>query len=116
MKKEIISQFKEKPKTKVAWWAMYLGLIAIFSGPLAGINAAVVNPWIARVSGEKLGLAAGFVFVFVILIVAISALVTGTLAYRKGERSWVMWVGLIPAILAAAFWIFMVVGEILFPH
>jgi len=29
MKKEVISKFKEKPRTKTAWWAMSLGLSTI---------------------------------------------------------------------------------------
>lgn len=37
--------------------------------------------------------------------------------YRKmGERSWKMWVGFIPAFLVFCFWMFMIVGELVFPH
>ena len=36
-----------------------------------------------------------------VLVLGISALVTGITAYRKGERSFVLWIGLVPGILFA---------------
>ena len=116
MKKEVISKFKEKPKTKIAWWAMGLGLGTILVWPMLGIFAAVVRPMIDEASSENVGAVAGFGSMIVALILSVSALVTGVLAFKKGERSWVLWVGFVPAILVGAFWVFMIIGEFIFPH
>jgi len=116
MQNEIISKFREKPKTKTAWWAMGLGLAAIFGGPMLGTFAAVIRPAIDKMFNEKVGIAVGFGVMFAVFAVAVSALVASVRAFKKGERSWVLWVGFIPAILAGAFWVFMLIGEFLFPH
>jgi len=71
MVKEIISRFKEQPKSKTAWWATGLGIATI----IAGVRA-----------------------------------------FKQGERSWVLWLVFIPAILNGALWIFMIIGEFIFPH
>ena len=117
MKKEIISKFKEHPKTKTAWWAMGLGLSTILVVPLLGIFfPAVIRPLIDKASSENVGAAAGFNVGPVSLILSIFALVTCVRAFKKGERSWVLWVGFVPAIMAGAFWAFMIIGEFVFPH
>lgn len=116
MPNEIISHFKEKPKTKTAWQAMYLGLATFLSVPFIGIFAAVIRPIIDKASNENIGAAVGFCTGLVVLALSVFALVYGIRAFRKGERSWVMWIGFIPAILGGAFWVFMIVGEFLFPH
>lgn len=116
MNKEIISKFKEKPKTKTAWRAMYLGLATLLIPPFLGIFAAVIRPIIDKASSENAGAAMGFVAGAFALILSASALVTGVRAFKKGERSWVLWVGFVPAILAGAFWVFMIIGEFIFPH
>ncbi len=116
MKKPIISKFNELPKTKVAWWAMGLGLTMIFSGPIMGIFAAVIRPLIDITINENVGSLIGFGLIPILFILLISALVCSILAFKRGERSWSMWVGLIPSILACTFWVFMIVGEFFFPH
>jgi len=116
MKKEVISKFKEKPRTKTAWWAMGLGLGTILVYPLLGISVAVIRPMIDKASSKNIGAVAGFSSMIVLLILSVSALVTGVLAFKKGERSWVLWVGFVPAILVGALWIFMIIGEFIFPH
>jgi hypothetical protein len=96
MKKEVISKFKEKPRTKTAWWAMGLGLATIFGGPLLGIFAAFVRPiidkasMVGRASSGNVGAAMGFGSGVVSLILSVSAIITGVRAYKKGERSWVL--------------------------
>ena len=116
MKKEVISKFKEKPRTKIAWWAMGLGLGTILAVPLLSIFTAVICPIIDKASSENVGAAAGFSVMIFVFILSVSALVTSVLAFRKGERSWVLWVGFVPAILVGVFWIFMIIGEFIFPH
>ena len=116
MAKEVLSTFKEKPKLKITWWAMGLGLVMIFSGPILGISAALLVPWLSKTISEKAASTIGFSMIIVMLGIMIAALITGIGAYLKGERSWAMWIGLIPAIIACLFWIFMLVGEFIFPH
>ena len=112
-----ISAFKDSPKTKTAWWAMGLGLASLFVPPFLGIFAAVIRPLIDQATGsESIGIPIGFGMVVFALALSISALVLGILAYKKGERSWVLWLGFVPAILIGLFWIFMVVGEFVYPH
>jgi hypothetical protein len=118
MKKEVISRFKEKPRTKTAWRAMYLGLATLLIPPFLGIFTAVIRPIIdkASVNSENTGAAMGFGSGVLALALSVSALVTGIRAYKKGERSWVLWLGFVPAILSGAFWVFMIIGEFIFPH
>lgn len=116
MKKEIISRFKERPKTKLAWRAMWLGLSTLLIPPLLGIFAAVIRPIIDKASGENTGAAVGFGSGVLALAFSVFALVVAIRVFKRGERSWVLWIGFIPAILASAFWIFMIIGEFIFPH
>lgn len=112
----IISRFKEKPKLKITWWAFALGLTMIFSGPILGASAALLVPFLSKAISEKAASTVGFSLMILILGVLIAALITSVKSYRKGERSWAMWLGLIPAILASCFWVFMIIGELLFEH
>jgi len=116
MKNPVISKFKETPKTETAWWAMGLGLGTLAIGPMLGTSAAVLRPFLDRFFGEPVGIAAGVAVAILALALTVSALVTSIRAFKMGERSWVIWFGLIPSIMAAAFWAMLVVGEFAFPH
>lgn len=116
MAKEIISEFKEKPKIKTVRRVIGLSLVVVFSSPILGIYAAVIRPMIDRASSEKVGAAVGFGLVIVILVMLITALALGVRAIKRGERSRVLRLGFALAILTIAFWIFMIIGEFLFPH
>lgn len=95
---------------------MGLGLATFFISSFLGIFAAVIRPMIDQASSENIGAAMGFGAGVFALVLSVAALVAGIRAFRKGERSWVLWVGFVPAILVAAFWIFMVGGKFIFPH
>jgi len=116
MKNEVISKFKEKPRTKTAWRAMGLGLSSILIFPFFGIFTAAIRPMIDKASNEIIGAVVGYGFMIIALILLVFAFVTGVRAFKKGERSWVLWVGFVPAILVGAFWVFMIIGEFIFPH
>lgn len=45
------------------------------------------------------------------LLFSVAALVLTGVALAKGERSWVVWVGFVPAALICAFCIFMLAGD-----
>ena len=113
---EIVSRFKDKPHYKSTWKALYFGLSTIFVFPFLGIFASIINPIISRVIGQTFGIGVGFSVAILSLTLSILALVFGIKALKKGERSWVLWIGFVPAVLVACFWIFMIVGEFLFPH
>jgi uncharacterized membrane protein len=104
------------PKTKLEKWAMWLGLLPFFSGPILGISAALVVPLISRTTSEKVASTIGFSLGIGLIVLTITAFVLNILVYRTGNRSLSMWIGLIPSILALLFWIFMIVGEFAFPH
>jgi hypothetical protein len=118
MKNELISKLMEKPKIKTTWWAMGLGLTTLLIGPIIGVVTSIIRPMIDPVSvnKENTGIAVGFSGGVFGLILSIATLVAWFHAYKAGERSWILWVGFVPAILVGAFWIFMLVGEFLFPH
>jgi len=116
MNKEVISHFREKPKTKLAWWSMGLGLSTLLVGPVLGINAAFINPYISSLSNQTIGLLVGLAIMAAALALSTTALIFGIRAYKSGERSWVMWLGFVPAIVIGGFWIFMIIGEFIFPH
>jgi hypothetical protein len=116
MKSPIISTFKEMPKTKIAWWAMGLGLATLLSGPFLSFFTAVIRPLLTNLFTESASGAFGLNLGIFSLIFCAIAIVVGILALRKGERSWVVWLGFIPALLSGVFWLFMFGGELLFPH
>ena len=95
---------------------MGLGLATLFVPPFLGIFAAFIRPLIDQAAGETTGIVMGFGGAILSLALSAAALATAIRAYRKGERSWVLWVGFAPALLIGFFWVFMVVGELLFPH
>ena len=117
MKEKILSSFKEKPKTKNAWKVMWIGLSSLLVGPFFGYFMAFLRKTLDPISyNPSLGLPTGFLGVILGLGLAITSIVLFVKNYKLGERSYVLWIGLIPAILISSFWIFMIVGELLFPH
>ena len=70
------------PTTSLAWWSLSLGVAALLIGPFWG-------------------------FGFLGLLLAIATLITTVIAYRHGERSWIMWLGLAIALAVAAYVPFM---------
>lgn len=114
--KNIISTFSQRPKTRLAWQAMWLGIACLFVPLFLGTFAAVIRPMIDKISSEGVGIAFGFGAGIFSLVLSLFALVTGIRAFKSGERSWVLWIGFVPALLIALFWIAMIVGEFIYPH
>lgn len=112
----IISKPKETPKTTLGWWAFGLSVSSIFSGPLLGTFAGMVRPMLDRLFGEAVGATVGFLTGIIILSIVVAAFVTSLLAFKKGERSWAVLIGLVLGTVALAFWLFMFVGEFFFSH
>lgn len=120
MQTVIISKFSQKPKNQTTWQGMWLGLSTLLIPPALGIFASAIRPLIDPASMEgredRLGIEMGFGLVILSLVLVFFSFKLSIKAYKQGERSWVMWSGLIPSILIGLFWIFMIVGELFFPH
>lgn len=70
------------PTTNLAWWSLSLGVAASLIGPFLG-------------------------FGFMGLLLSITTVVTTIIGYRLGERSWIMWLGLVIALAVAIYVPFM---------
>lgn len=99
---------------------MWLGLSCLLIPPFLGIFASVLKPLIDPASmlgrTDRLGIQMGVGLVALSLALVFLALKSSIKAYLLGERSWVMWLGLISSMAIGLFWIMMIVGELAFPH
>ncbi len=118
MKNKVIGKFKDKPRTNTGWWVLYLGFATLLLPVMLGTFIAGFRPIIDPVSVNQgnTGISMGMGAVLVALILSICTIITFVRAYKSGERSWVLWTGLIPAVLVGGFWSFMIIGEFIFPH
>ena len=115
MKVQIISTFKEKPKTRTAWWAFGLGVSALITIPLVILFGLSTGPLPIERAGRVnwFGITWGGIFIGLFLL-TLAAIISGAIALHKGERSWVLWLGFIPALIIGSFWLFLLVGTIVF--
>lgn len=116
MDKQIISSFKETPKKRISWWTMGLGLASVLIGPLLGLYASVIRPLLSGLIDENRSGAFGLNLGLFSLVISVTAVILGIIALRKGERSWAVWLGFIPALISLVFWLVMIIGELIFPH
>lgn len=101
--------FFATPSTKLGRWSVLFAATFIV---LMGINGAVFM----RLPGEPDGYLRVLLVVFGLAMVAcgLAAGILGLMALvLKQERSWLVW--LLP-ILAGLYVVFLLVGEVLFPH
>lgn len=105
-----------KPKLKITWLVLVLGLLSCLGFISISINSVIqfLSTVVSPILGH--GLSPVFIIAIFSIISALISIVTGIYTYRKGERSWVLWLGFIPAILTCAFWIFLIVGELILSH
>lgn len=101
---------------------MWLGLSLLLIPPFLGTFAALSQYWSDpesmrdRSGIDVLGAGIGFGIVLLSFILIYFALRYSIRTYKQGERSWVVWVGLVSAILIGLFCVMMIAGELLFPH
>ncbi|HAQ02519.1 TPA: hypothetical protein DEP30_01465 [Candidatus Nomurabacteria bacterium] len=106
MEKQIISKFKELPKLKITWWVfgffvyLILGIIAYMIMRTIPLNQNIY-PDIYDMKIE--GVSRLLKIVMIEIITSIPVFILGIIAYRKGERSWILWLGFIPAIFINLF-------------
>lgn len=108
---------KEKPITDKTRRVLWMGLISPVVGPFVGYINSIIRRILDPISfNPSGGLPMGFAGVFLSLGLAVTTIVLFTKSYKTGERSLFSWIGFIPAVLTAVFWIYMIAGELLFPH
>lgn len=117
MNYQIISKFRETSKTKAGKWAFGLSIVAILSGPILGVSAAVIVPLINDLANSELiGQIVGFTVMAMTVTILVSTFALSIRAFTRGERSWQVWLALGFSIASVCFLIFLIVGELLFPH
>jgi hypothetical protein len=105
------SSFRQRPGTRLGWWAV--GLAAAF-GVMFMINAAVLMP-LNQTGVPDTGLRQALLasFGIVMLLCGLAGGVLGLVALiRKHERSWLVWLTVMPGALV----LFLLLGELLVPH
>lgn len=106
----------EIPKTKIGQWAFGLSIFTFIWGILL-INMPSIFAFFMNNYGEMpFPIPMGFSSAIVEFVVAISAITTNIIAFKKGERSWPFLLGFGFAVLVGGFWIFFSLGEVLSPH
>ncbi len=107
----------DKPNKAAVRRVMWFGLASLLA-PLLGVANGIFRRFFDPVSVNDGGIRIpmGLSGVVLALMFSITAIAIGARAYKQGERSWVLWVGFVPAVLVALFWTFMIVGELLFPY
>lgn len=116
----VSSRFGEKPKTKNAMLALYLALAALVAPPLLGLLSSLFRFVFDRASYDQMPSAAnpvgGIGGVMLSFFLSVLALLSALRAYRLGERSWVMWVGLVLSLVVGLFWVILIAAQLIVPH
>lgn len=119
MNKTVDGKANGQPVTRAARWALWLGLGSLLALPLLGGLNAFLRPLLDPTSvnpNAQAGFGGGFFAAIVSLALAAATLVCGVRAFRLGERSWMMWVGLLIGALVALLWLALIAANILYPH
>lgn len=96
MEKQIISKFKELPKTKVGWKTLIFGVCYLLS---IGIMFLIYN----STNESIMFIFYGLIIITLSFIFFIFTLINFIYACKKGDKSWVAWIGFIPVILTIIF-------------
>lgn len=104
-----INQFKDRPAIRLAWWGFGLGMAMVLWLLLISYFTAVIRPWLIRTDSLLAAPNFGIGMGFVLMLLALATLVCCVIAIIKGERSWAVWVGLVPVVL----FLFILIGDLL---
>jgi hypothetical protein len=77
-----------------------------------GLFASLIRPLLIDAGSPAGSPAFGIGLGGIANALCLGTLVTGLLALRRGERSWVVWLGLLPALL----FVLMLIADFLFAH
>ncbi len=103
------------PASGLGWWAFALGIVTV----LWGTCFPSLMERLGTMSGGATGrprIPLGFTSAALEVVLALAALVTGIIALRKGERSWLTLLALVLVVIVGGFWISFALGEVLWPH
>ena len=96
-----------RPTTRLGWWSV--GAAACFAA-LFLVHFVVLGPWEPGAAWLRTVVP---VLSLGMLACGLAAGVVGAIAViRRRERSWLVWLGLLPGLMVLAF----LLGEILVPH
>jgi hypothetical protein len=101
------SLFWQRPKSKLGWWAVGLGLsyLVFYIADMIIIGMRSSLPGTNRVVMMNFG--------FVMLLLGLAAGVVALIAIlKKRERSWAVWLALLPGISC----LLLLIGEFVVPH
>lgn len=111
MKNPVNSRFFQRPATKTGWWA---GGLAILGGLMLGINMLGLNPF-DPIGNEETTIMVPLYDV-IMFSSMISAIVLGVISLtRKRERSWLVWLFLIPMLALAIASLFLIFERVTYP-
>jgi hypothetical protein len=91
---------------------MRLGLATLAGVPLVSFLTAVILPAFNVEFTDEMGRTLGVSLGVFSLLVGVAAIVAGILALPRGERSWLVWLGLILAILTLIVWGLMILSDL----
>ena len=94
--------------TRIAWWGFGLGMGMILWVMLLSVFTAVIRPWLMSANSVAVAPAFGIGMGTVLMVLGLAALVCSVLAIVKGDRSWVIWVGLVPVAML----LFMLIADL----
>jgi len=104
-----LTRFKKRPATRLSWWGFGLGMAMVLWVLLLSFFSAVIRPWLISANSPFASPDFGIGMGFVLMVLALGALVCCSIAIFKGERSWAVWVGLLPV----AMFLFMLIADLL---
>ena len=122
MPKSLKNYLTKEPRIKLSQKALYLSLISICAPAFTMFLSITLRQLFDRESLEgrvgihRLGLSPGMLGAMLSLLFSSYAFYCGLVAYKSGERSFKLFLGLILGLIVGSFWIFMILGEIFLPH
>jgi hypothetical protein len=108
MDSPIGSTFKQLPRSKLAWWSV--GLAAVYL--LLALGDMVIIMLVSK--GVNIPTGGPIIsFGFLLILSGLAAGITGIIAVKRNhERSWLTWLAILPGV----FMVFLLLGELIFPH
>ena len=102
------------PRSSIGWWSVALAVLAIVWVIVGRPIQQALKP---RACPGGVLCTDGRHYVALALLLGLTASVLGLVALiRRGERSLLLWLTLVPAVLFTAFWTLFAAGELLSPH